>query len=365
VEIEQLDTRDFRNLTPQRLSFGRVVVFEGPNGQGKTNLLEALYVCATGKSFRRARPLELVRHGASHARLQADLKRHGVRHSVEVSLKPGHRGLRVDDRALRRASKLLELLNVVAFFPDDLRIIKGSPEERRMFLDRAVANRSPEFVDAVIVYERALRSRNALLRAERLDRALLEAYDEQLIEPAVILQRCRRDSLRAIAPLAQERFGEIMRGLSLELRLLNGLDHDESLDPATFREALRRGFPRDRARGQTLVGPHRADLHVTLSGHAARQFASQGQQRAVVLALKLAEVAALKAEVGTAPILLLDDVSSELDRERTAMLFAQLAALDSQVFVTTTGATTLPLPAEAQRLRVMGGEVQSGPGKPA
>src|SRR5690606_31487863 len=125
---------------------------------------------------------------------------------VEVTLWPNRRTVKVDERGLRQASRLLELINVVAFFPDDLRIVKGSPEERRMFLDRAVANAYPEFVDATLAYYQALKARNALLRQERVDRTLIEVYDQQLVEHGAVVHRCREATLQQLTPAAQERF---------------------------------------------------------------------------------------------------------------------------------------------------------------
>lgn len=359
MQIEHLETFHFRNLAPLSLDLsGGVVVLEGPNAQGKTNLLEALFVCATGKSFRKARPREILAHHAQKGHVKARLRRQGVRHEVEVSLWPTRRTVKVDDRGLKRASRLLELINVVAFFPDDLRIVKGSPEERRMFLDRAVANARPEFVDATLAYHKALKARNSLLRHDRVDRTLIEVYDEQLVQHGTILQRCRQDTLQELTPAAVERFGHMMPApKALELDLDPGLGENVPYSPEAFAQALRESYPRDRKRGLTHRGPHRGDLLVSIGGQPARQFASQGQQRTAVLSLKLAEVAVLTKRLGCAPILLLDDVSSELDEARTAMLFELVSALESQVWISTTGAAPLPLPSTAQRWRVQAGEV--------
>ena len=365
--IEHLETFRFRNL--QRLSFDlgpNTVVLEGPNAQGKTNILEALNVCATGKSFRRAKPRELLCHGAHQGFVKARFSRQGVRHDVEVELSPTRRTVKVDGRGLRRASKLLELINVVAFFPDDLRIIKGSPEERRNFLDRAVANHRSEFVDATLSYGKALKARNSLLRQDSVDRDMIGVYDTQLVEHGLILHRCRQETLTALQPLVVEHFGRVMQSdITLGLGLLSGLpDAAGELDADRFAAALHNSYPRDRARGLTNVGPHRADLNFDLDGQPARQFASQGQQRALVLALKLAEVVYLRARLDCAPILLLDDVSSELDSERTRLLFEVVGGLDSQVWVTTTGAAPLPLPADVNHFQVRNGSLQTSPAQP-
>ena len=361
--IESLQALNFRNLQRCAIELGeRTVVIEGPNGHGKTNLLEALYLCATGKSFRAAKPGQMLGHGCTAGWVKARLRRQGVRHEVEVVLGARSRGMRVDGRAVRRISALLDLVNVVAFFPDDLRIVKGSPEERRQFLDRSVANHRRGFVDASLAYGKALKSRNALLRGERVDRGLVEVYDAQLIEHGRVLTSARVETLAALASAAERYFGRVMgegrpqeRGEEgrLGLRVISGVPDDG--DDDAFAAALRASFPRDRSRGFTTLGPHRADLDVSLDGQSARVFASQGQQRAIILALKMAEVESLARRLQSPPILLLDDVSSELDAQRTRLLFEEIDTLACQVWVSTTGAAPLPVAADSQRWRIQDG----------
>lgn len=364
MHIEELSLRHFRNIQQQTLALvPGTVVLRGQNAQGKTNVLEALYVAATGKSFRQAPPREMVQHDAAAARLDARFVRQGVRHDVQVDFAHGRRHVRIDGRGLRQRTKLLEVVNVVAFFPDDLRIVKGSPEERRRFLDRTIANHRPDFVDATLAYNKALKSRNALLRSERApDAQLLSIYDEQLIQHGDTLNRCRQDVLTSLQPYVDHVFSEVMgETAALHVSLDSGI-HKETTNTEkfkeTFEEALSSRRAIDRMRGNTTVGPHRADLVMSLSERPARSYGSQGQQRAIVLALKLAEVQHLSAVLGTAPILLLDDVSSELDRRRTEILFKLVSKLKSQIWVSTTGSAPLPLPENVQLFDVHAGEVQ-------
>ncbi|MEM6531279.1 MAG: DNA replication/repair protein RecF [Myxococcota bacterium] len=359
MHIEHLEARNFRNLEPLSLPIAPgFVVVQGNNAQGKTNLLEALYVCATGKSFRSAPPKELIRAGEEGGKLTAIFQRQSVRHQIEVTLNGSRRTIRVDGRGMRKTSQLLELVNVVAFFPDDLRIIKGAPEERRRFMDRAVANYRTELVDAASAYEKALRSRNRILKEhDNPSPTLVEVFDEQLISYGAVIQRCRREVIDQLAGLTESIFVELM-GVSLSVGLDSGIpDLDESDFAASFRQALSNSFARDRARRSTSVGPHRADLLVQVDGFDARSFASQGQQRASVLALKLAEVKTLGKMLSSPPILLLDDVSSELDTKRTEALFEAVSGTGSQVWVSTTGSAPLPLPGDAQRLLMDAGKL--------
>jgi len=371
MRIEALTARCFRNLTAVDFTVAApTVVLIGQNGQGKTNLLEALYLCATGRSFRHAAAREMLQHGSVAASVSCELQRQGVRHTVAAKLGPKSRTLRVDDRALRHQAMLLELVNMVAFFPDDLHIAKGGPEGRRRFLDRAVAGCRPDFVRATLDYHRALKARNALLRGPTSpDRALLGVYDEQLVRFGTVMHAARREVLGSLRPAARTFFAEMMPEVGeLALGLHSGVPTPTSSTPSTsvedsfgevFAAALQCGYPRDRARGMTLVGPHRADLLCALGGQDARHFASQGQQRAMVLAMKLAEVVHVKRKLGAPPILLLDDVSSELDAERTRLLFQVVQRVESQVFVSTTGHVPLPICGATQIVRVQRGAILS------
>lgn len=362
--IEHLEATNFRNLEYVNLKLGaHCVQVIGANAQGKTNLLEALYVCATGRSFRGASSKQLLKHGSQNGIIRATLIRHNVRHEVEVLLTPKHRGVRVDNRTVKAASKLLELINVVAFFPDDLRVAKGSPEERRHFLDRSVANYEPPFVEAAIAYAKTLKSRNALLKAPgALDPILLETYDEQLVTHGTIIHNGRVHLLKELQPTAKSQFERIMQaGTRGGFSLKCGVQHADSLVneafSQAFREALSASRDRDIRTRRTHVGPHRGDLLMEVDGEDARQFASQGQQRALVLSLKLAEVIRLKERLGSPPILLLDDVSSELDEERTRILFDVIDEVAGQVWVSSTGAATLPIGSKTQVLHIESGNI--------
>ena len=371
MHIEYVETRNFRNLLDLNLHLSeRGILVRGPNAQGKTNLLEALYVCATGRSFRNAPAKHLLKEGTTSGKVSAQFMRRGVRHEVEVLLSPSRRGVKVDGRALGRASKLLELINVVAFFPDDLRIAKGSPEERRRFLDRLVANHEPRFVDASIAYGKALKSRNALLRASHNpDSLLLDTYDEQLLTHGGAIYAGRSHALDSISEATCGYFSQIMKAdAQASIRHAAGIPifEDGSVDAfrEQFAEALKTARPKDIKRRLTTVGPHRADLVLSVDGRDARTYASQGQQRALVLALKLAEVRELTQRLGAAPILLLDDVSSELDQHRTELLFSVIDEIAGQVWVSSTGAAPLPTRRGTQILEVSAGAIEDVTKKP-
>jgi len=365
MRVESLGLRGFRNLHPLQLdNLGDTLVVRGQNGQGKTNLLEALYLCATGRSFRHARPVELLCHGVPQASVTGVFVHSDVRHRIDITILPKRREVRLDDRLLRQSSRLLQVVNVVAFFPDDLRIAKGTPEDRRHFLDRLVASYYPDFIDISLAYNLALRSRNALLRSPlEPPRNLFQVFDEQLLRIGSRLHERREQALENVAVAAQRYFRSVMGpGPILDVQLASGVKgHEGASYEDSFRTGLTQSFRRDLAMRQTTVGPHRADLLLTIDGRDGRIFASQGQQRAIVLALKLAELTTVAERLGAAPILLLDDVSSELDQERNRLLFTTIDAMQGQLWVSTTGTAPLSLKRPGQVLDIEAGRVLPSP----
>lgn len=249
---------------------------------------------------------------------------------IDVSREDG-RAARLDGKAIRDPDELFGGLATVAFTPDDLAVVKLGPDGRRRMLDRAVQNRHPQHLADARDYLRALRSRNQLLR-QRADPALLAAFDEPLVKTGARIRQRRAEVLGEIEPHAKKAFLEIARGeADLELRLSVKDTSEEAL-----RESLAERLRRDTERGFTSTGPHADDLALAIGEKAARTYASQGQSRAVVLAFKIGEIENLRQKQGRAPLLLLDDVSSELDPERNGFLMAYLAQLKGQVVLTTT-----------------------------
>jgi DNA replication and repair protein RecF len=367
VLLLEVKTRDFRNLVEQSVRLARhTTVLFGANGQGKTNFLEACYLLCSLRPLRAHKLAELMRIGSERSALVAgkfDLPS-GLR-EVEVEIGREGRNARVDGKPVRDPDELFGGLATVAFTPDDLAVVKGGPEGRRRLLDRAVQNRHPAHLADARDYQRALRSRNELLR-QGADPALLASFDEPLARLGARLRMRREEILEEVRPGAQSAFAEIARGEPplLLTYLAAGRDSDDlggggaSLETRLL-EALRRRLPRDRERGYTSVGPHADDLGLSLGERTARLYASQGQSRAVVLAFKIGEIENLRRAQGRAPLLLLDDVSSELDPERNAWLMQYLAALEGQVVLTTTDLKLVAKSAVKEALfqRVAGGRI--------
>jgi DNA replication and repair protein RecF len=367
VLLLDVSTREFRNLLEQRVTLGRhTTVLFGPNGQGKTNFLEACYLLCTLRPLRAHKLAELVRIGSEQSALVAGrFELPGGVRQVEVELGREGRSARVDGKPVRDPDELFGGLATVAFTPDDLSVVKGGPEGRRRLLDRAAQNRHPPHLSDARDYLRALRSRNHLLR-QGADPKLLASFDEPLAALGARLRDRREQVLDEVRPHALAAFAEVARGdapLVLDY-LAAGRDSDDLAEggPSLERRllaALRRRLPRDRERGYTSVGPHADDLGLSLGERAARLYASQGQSRAVVLAFKIGEIENLRRAQGRAPLLLLDDVSSELDASRNAWLMQYLGALDGQVVLTTTdpGLVAKSALKEAVFQRVDGGRI--------
>jgi DNA replication and repair protein RecF len=341
LRVDSIQLSDFRNFTEASVRpSARTTVLVGPNGQGKTNFLEALFFLTTLKPLRATRLAELIRFGATRASVAATMEGPGGLRRLAVQVDGEGRTAWLDAKPQERLEGYFEGLASVCFAPDDLLLVKGSPDGRRRFLDRAAFNRWPAVLTEVRDYLRALRSRNAALRGAAPD--VEESFRPPLARAGARLLVRRRDVVAELAPRVDVAFHEISgpgapRAV-IAYRASGAIDLDgsEVEIAGRYAAALAARVDRDRDRGFTSVGPHMDDLSLSLGGRAARAYGSQGQQRALVLSMKIAEIENIRALLGRPPILLLDDVSSELDPEKNAYLLAYLRALDGQAFLTTT-----------------------------
>ncbi len=356
-----------RNLRPLQLQpRERFNVFVGDNGQGKTNLLEAIYTIATLRSFRTSRLSDLVAFGAGEARLGARVVKDDLVRVYEVDLGPGARKVRLDGKAVRPLSRYFGGFNVVVFTPEDLALPRGSPGDRRRFVDRGVFNFDPSYLSVASDYDKVVRTRNSVLKQagqgmpHRQTEELLGVYDTQLAQLAVQIITARQKFLASLAPELVRAFTAITRtGLSASARYTSKLV-DESgacITAAAIEDKLRESRPRDLGSQSTQIGPHRDDVVLELDGREAGSFASQGQLRAIMLAWKTAELEVLGRAHGDQPILLLDDVSSELDPARNEYLFHHLASLAGQCFITTTASTHVLLTRDRADYRIQAGQI--------
>ena len=344
MRLLSLHVHDFRNIQGAAIAPSpRATILIGENGQGKTNLLEAVYFLTTLKPLRASRLAELVRFGAERAVVRGDFAGPGGTRTVAVEIGPAGRTAYLDDKpigSLDRLDAYFEGLAAVCFSPDDLLLVKGSPEGRRRFLDRAAFNRWPAVLGEAREYTRALRARNAALRTGPGE---VEASFRVPLARAGARLLVRRQALVAeLAPRVAAAFAAISGGEAPAARLayrpgsgMPAVGAEEEL-AARLSEILALRLERDREKGYTSVGPHMDDLVLAVDGRGARTFASQGQQRALVLSLKIAEIENLRASLGRPPLLLLDDVSSELDPQKNTYLLEYLSSLDAQAILTAT-----------------------------
>ena len=320
---------------------GRMIVLAGENGRGKTNLLEAVYLLATLRSFRESRAARLVLEGATAARVEGLTRGDNGDRTLAWTWENGERTLTLDGGP-GSLSAWFECLRVVLFCPEQVAIVRGDPEQRRQFLDRAVFTARPTFLELARDYRRVVQQKGALLRSGRASASELDTWDERLALLGAKVTHQRQaliDELRA--PVA-EVGAEIAGGEPIELRLKGsgGEPAEEPVLAERLRAAIARARAEELRTHQVLVGPHRDDLEIRLSGRLARRYASQGQARTVVLALKLGELEAARRR-RQVPLFLLDDLTSELDQGRRERLVSHLLSLDNQVWITTTDAAYL------------------------
>ncbi|HBA89611.1 MAG TPA: DNA replication/repair protein RecF [Geobacter sp.] len=339
MKLIKLKLASFRNLQNMELAPGKKFnVFYGNNGQGKTNLLESIYLLATMKSFKQAKNAELIAFGAEFALIKGVVERDQVRREISVLLEKQGKKAKIDAKLATRLDDFFGNLNVVLFTPEEISMVRGGPDLRRRYLDRAVFTCDLSYLAAYHDYSKILKNRNALLKIN--EGAGIEVWTEQLVHAAKLVIERRKAYLAEIAKLLQGFYSEISGNdetVQIEYRL-HGVDGKRyAEDPeAALSEALKAHAAEERRRCSTAIGPHRDDLYFGLNGRSARHFASQGQQRSFVLALKMAEIEFITRCFNAPPVLLLDDMTSELDRERNHNLMEFLKKREMQVFITTT-----------------------------
>ncbi|MCA9521790.1 MAG: DNA replication/repair protein RecF [Myxococcales bacterium] len=359
MRILKLALHQFRNIAELAIELNpRFNIFVGPNAQGKTNILESIYLLSSLQSFKGSRNRELIGWDVDEAFVRGLVERDHVSYEVLITLTPAQKRVKIDGKSPKSSFDVFGLVNVVLFAPEDLRITKGEPDARRRFVDRAIFNADSGHLELVRNYQKVLRNRNNLLKQSPAERnlALLEVYDEQLGELGGQLMQRRASFLEELAPHFSRAFLEIV-GEERELQLLYQTSGGISTASEALVGALVAARGRDLRRGSTSVGPHLDDLELLLEGRNTRAFASQGQHRALVLALKIGEIAYLREKLGFYPALMLDDVSSELDRQRNGQLMEYLKGFGGQVFITTTDLVHLGIDSDYQAFRVDAGTV--------
>ena len=358
--VKELSLENFRNFENLRaeLSPGVNIVY-GDNANGKTNFIEAVYFCATGRSQRASNGRELVRFGQLEAHMQVIIE-DGKCRSIDAHLfRDGKKkGIAIDHIPIKKLNQLFGMLLVVIFTPEDLRIIKAGPVERRTFMDMELCQLSNVYYHALRQYHHALKQRNNLLKtiaksksSELMDTLFI--WDAPLCEYGLKIMEYRAAFIEQTGRIAGEIHSN-MTGMGEELTLTY---RPQVADPSQYEERLKRNTTRDIALGSTSVGVHKDDIGFAINGNDTRIYGSQGQQRTAALSAKLAAIEAIKTRTGRMPVLLLDDVLSELDEKRQGFLLKHIQGL--QTILTCTGVEDVLKRAEAGRvLRMENGELR-------
>lgn len=345
MQIERLALKNYRNYESLDLSFSpKINVLIGENAQGKTNIMEAIYVLSMAKSHRTSNDRELIRWEQEYGKIEGDIMRKYGKLPLELVISRKGKRARVNHLEQKRLSLYIGQLNVVMFAPEDLHLVKGSPQVRRRFLDMEIGQISPSYLHDLLTFQKLLKQRNAILKANRgkLDFTdiMFDVYTEQYIQVAVQIIRKRFYFIELLQKWAEPIHKGISRGMEL-LKVTYGTlkDIDSGQTEKEMRLILEQKLlevrKRELERGLTLIGPHRDDLYFYVNGYDIQTYGSQGQQRTTALSLKLAEIELIKQEIDESPVLLLDDVLSELDDYRQSHLLNTIHG-EVQTFVTTT-----------------------------
>ena len=348
MRVRTVTLVNYRNYEAETIEASSSVnIFLGRNAQGKTNILEGIWYAALGRSHRARTDAELIRWEKEAGRLSFVTERRGVSCALEFRFQRGRRRQILLGGAPIPTRDLIGTLNVVLFSPEDLLFVKGAPDGRRRFLNMELSQADVGYFYDLAIYTRLLSQRNALLKKLREGGGRAEElspWDVQLSEKAVRVVKKREEAVKQLNHLAGSIHQRLTQGreqLTIEYRRHRGEEVTEPL-LSWYNKTLRESTAADIRRGSTSVGPHLDDLTLKVNGADLRAYGSQGQQRTSVLSLKLAELEFLREATGEYPVLLLDDVMSELDRERRTELLSFLEREHIQTFITATDAAYFP-----------------------
>ncbi|CAH0344883.1 DNA replication/repair protein RecF [Bacillus sp. CECT 9360] len=345
MHIENIKLKNYRNYTDLDVSFeNKVNVILGENAQGKTNVMESIFVLAMAKSHRTSNDKDLIRWDEEYAKIEGRVIKRNTSIPLELIISKKGKKAKSNHIEQQKLSQYVGNMNVVMFAPEDLHLVKGSPQVRRRFIDMEIGQVSPVYLHEMSQFQKILQQRNHYLKLlqirKQTDMAMLDVLTEQFVQFAAKIIEKRYQFLSLLQGWAEPIHSGISRNLEvLKIQYKPSLDVSESMDLTKMVEEFQEKFVKIRTReierGITLIGPHRDDLVFFVNGRDVQTFGSQGQQRTTALSLKLAEIELIQAEVGEYPILLLDDVLSELDDYRQSHLLNTIQG-KVQTFVTTT-----------------------------
>jgi len=337
--IKSIELKNFRNYESLNINFDKRINFiVGNNAQGKTNLLESIFMSSIGKSFRTSKDGEMIGFEKDFCKIKTVAKKNFSETEVEIILKrDSGKFIKVDGINVARTSDLLDNIYIVIFSPEDLKIVKDEPEKRRKFINRELSIIKPSYYDALSNYKKVLIQRNIYLKEKNIDTSVLDIWNMQLAKYGSKIISMREDFINKIDCISKKIHNNITDGKeNLILEYDPNIKNQENLEEKIYEE-LKKSEENDFRLRTTTRGPHRDDIQFFIDGINVRSFGSQGQQRTAALSLKLAEIDLIKEETGENAVLLLDDVMSELDPTRQQFLIKSLS--DIQLFITSTEIT--------------------------
>ena len=335
--IKRLQMLNYRNYNVLDISLGpHVNVFMGDNAQGKTNILEGIYYCAFARSHRTSKDRELINWNSDNALLSVTVGRERLDKRIDISiLKDGKKAIQINKIKIKKIGELFGNFNVVMFSPEDLKIIKDSPGVRRKFIDMELCQLNPKYYYNLVQYNKVLNERNSILRNRNINKDILDIYDMQLVEFGYNIIIDRLEYIQKLNKYSTKIHSDITSGKEkIEFKYISTIKDLENIKE-NFYSLLEKNRVRDCERGITSVGPHRDDFTVLINDIDTKSYGSQGQQRTAVLTIKFSSLKIIKELTGEHPVLLLDDVLSELDFSRKRYILSTIG--DIQTIITCTG----------------------------
>ena len=333
--VESLALKNFRNYEKLDIRFSDSInIIHGDNAQGKTNILEAIFMAATTKSHRNSKDRDIIRFGEEESHIRLNLKKRDVGHRIDMHLRKSKpKGVAIDGIPIKRSTELFGLINIIMFSPEDLSVIKNGPGERRRFMDMEICQLSRIYYSNLLKFNKVLDQRNNLLKQIYFKpkmESTLDVWDEQLVDVGRSIISERSNFINMINDIIRD----IHSGITSDNEKIE-IKYEPNVDKDSFLQVLKDKRKLDIKNSITMTGPQRDDFGVFINGNDVRVFGSQGQQRTAALSLKMAEIQLVKRIINDNPILLLDDVMSELDEKRRNALLENIS--DIQTLITCTG----------------------------
>ena len=349
--IKNIKLKNFRNYEQLDINLGESInIFYGENAQGKTNILESIFLCSMGKSFRTNKEKEMIKLGKEKTIIEIKYEKSDREGNIKIEI-GNKKNILINGIKIKRLSELLGKINIVIFTPDDIEIIKGGPEKRRKFLDIMISQLRPNYMHILSLYQKTIKERNYYLKEIKekgKDENLLEIWDEKLAEYAEKIYIYRKEFIEKIKEKIKNTHEEIThKKEEIKIEYISQCENKEK-----YLELLKERKKLDIIKGYTTKGIHRDDFILYINGKQTDIYGSQGQQRTAILSLKLAELQVIYEEIGEYPILLLDDFMSELDKSRRESLVSHIQ--NTQVLITCTDKVII------ENLKYLENNVQEG-----